>query len=208
MRRSKRMNSRTVICGFVMSILIISVSSCALNRGSNTKPTTSNIKRLFGFETDQELAEIKTDNGPGDKGRDFPVESSSEHATEGRYSLKVVYPDQGDGPEIVFDRFHRDWSAYNYLKVDVYNPSRAVVRLNFFAVDREPHAGENPNTQRFFWSDHLKPGKNTYTIEIKDAKLLDDIEFVNLKLIKRIGFTLVERPKGLILYFDNMRLEE
>lgn len=202
------MGSRTIIRVFVISTLIMGASYCSQRRRNDNTSTTSSMKRLFSFETEQELVGIKKDNGPKGAPLDFPVERTTLHATEGKYSLRVVYPHEGNWPEIIFDRFHRDWSAYNYIKVDVYNPSKAVVRLNFFAIDREPHSGEKSTKQRFFWSDHLQPGKNTYTIEIKDAKLVNEIEFVNLKLIKRIGFTLVERPKWQILYFDNIRLEK
>jgi hypothetical protein len=166
-------------------------------------------KVLFDFEDDKEIKDLfKENNG----NKNYPVEKTTDHATSGKFALKVQFPNDGDWPGIHFLKFDGDWSKYDYLKVDVFNPTNEVVALHFGGIDKdsgmtaEKYFGEYG--LRYHADTILKPGKNTFEIELTGATVEDKSRALILSALKRFAIFVDKRPTDFILYMDNIRLEK
>ena len=166
---------------------------------------------LFDFEDDKEIKELFKETG-SDKDNGFVLEKSTEYVTSGKNSLKAVFPEKGDCPGVHFLKFKTDWSGYDVLKADVYNPSSGPVSLNFAGADKD--AGFT--TEKYFGefklrchaSTVLRPGKNTFELDLNGITTEDGSRVVNLKEMKRFALFVQSGAAGLMLYFDNIRLEK
>jgi len=199
-----------LIGGFLVFVLSCT-KQAILKEGDEAVAKDRKALVLFDFEDDKEIKELYKENGPGDVTKDYPVEKVTDHATSGKYALKVTFPDVGDWPGIHFLKFKTDWSNYDILKVDVYNPTEEVVALNFAGADKDAgftnEAYFGQYNLRFHASMPLKPGKNTFEIDLSGVTVEDGSRAVDLKNMKRFALFVTSRPKGLVLYFDNIRLE-
>ena len=124
------------------------------------------------------------------------VERTTEFVPEGEYALKVFFP----GSEIdTWPGFYKelflkesDWTNFEGLVFDVYNPMDEPVMIYLRIDDREGN--------KFFWSSTCIPKKIT-TINLETDVIVD----VNLKKLK--GFLVYIRMprKNYTLIFDNFR---
>jgi hypothetical protein len=164
---------------------------------------------LFDFENDSEFKDFVRDS---DATTDFPAEKVTENATSGKYCLKVTLPKEGQWPGLHFIKFQKDWSKYDVLKVDVFNPQKEVFAINFGLADedagftKEAYFGEYG--KRFGASQILKPGKNTFEIDLVGATVEDKTRAVELNKVKRFAIFIMQRPDPCIIYMDNIRLEK
>jgi hypothetical protein len=194
---------------FVVLLAIVFVFAASFVAPQKTAAKDNKPLVLFDFETDAEIAGIFKENNDT---KDYPIEKVTENVTSGKFAMKVTFPDKGDWPGPHFLKFKNDWSAYDLLKMDVFNPQKEIVALNFAGADAD--AGFTTENyfgdygKRFHSSFILKPGKNTIELELTGATTEDKERAVNLKNIKRFAFFLGSRPKGCVLFFDNMRLEK
>ncbi|MDP2929130.1 MAG: hypothetical protein Q8O01_03570 [Candidatus Omnitrophota bacterium] len=122
----------------------------------------------------------------------FEISLSKEFTTEGKRSLKVVYP-ASDYPSINTKKLPRLWWNYNYFAIDIYNPQNEKIN---FVIRLDDMKGRRSNIKR-----SLSPGWNNIIVprsEIRRAVHPNLIKFVVL---------FIERPNTrYTLYFDNMRL--
>jgi len=167
---------------------------------------------LFDFEDDKEVKEIYKENGPGTATKEYPVERSSENATSGKSSLKVTFPNEGDWAGLHFVKFAKDWSAYDLLKFDVFNPTADVLVINASGADKDAGFTEESYfgqyNLRFNFSTPLRPGKNTIEVDLSGMTVESGERLINFKEMKRFAIFPANRPKDLVLYIDNIRLEK
>ncbi len=126
--------------------------------------------------------------------RGFNLSLSSVYVTEGKKSLKVVYP-ISKWPSINTKKLSHDWRNYDFLTFDVYNPENE--KVNFVVrLDDNKKKRINIDYPLVHGWNHVKIPKNKIDRGI-DA---NNITFVVLFLNKP--------SKRITLYFDNMRLEK
>ena len=122
----------------------------------------------------------------------FSLKLNKKFKTQGKYSLKVVYP-KGGLPSINTRRLCSNWENFNYLVFDVYNPQNEVISFVIRIDDKY--------RRRINISYPLIPNWNKVIISIKEiAERID---------INNVGFVVLflkEPSKRYTLYFDNMRL--
>ncbi len=153
------------------------------NRPSSSKANNPNL--LCGFE-DKRIWGISPERG-------FSLRLSRKHATEGKFSLKVVYPKWG-WPSINTKRLRQNWEEYDFLALDVYNPQKETVRFSIRLDDI--------NHRRINIKRTLVPGMNKIKISRSEiARKIDPSQ------ISFVVLFLEEPRKRYTLFFDNLRLE-
>ena len=148
---------------------------------------------LSGFESRQDLARWQT------KGTE--LEPSTLQATEGRQSGKVTFKAGGEAPSLILATALRsgqlpsNWSAYERLALDVFNPGTREVRLLVQLKD--------DNEKRSKTSLAVPAGEpTTVSVYIGAAKSSIDVrKVVYLNLFQW------KPDKEATLYIDNVRLE-
>jgi uncharacterized protein len=165
-----------------------------INSSNSSNPTNSKI--LFDFESQEELKQLNWECHKW-------FEISEEHATSGRYSLKVVLP-PGQYPGINFQKIRSDWSEFHYFKMDVFNPTNE--RINFH-VRIDDHKSGLEYANRFDTNFELKQGLNQISIPVDSIRTNLHHRPLRLGRIKRMIVFLMNNTKQRELYLDNIRLE-
>jgi hypothetical protein len=122
----------------------------------------------------------------------FEISLSKEFTSEGRNSLKVVYPASGY-PSINTKKLPHLWWNYRHFAIDIYNPQTEKVN---FVVRLEDMRGNRANIKR-----SLSPGWNNVIVSRSEMSRV-----INSNLIKFIVLFLDQPKSRITLYFDNMRL--
>jgi len=133
-------------------------------------------------------------------------EISCLHVTKGRHSLKVFFSgseeDTWPGLRIYFTETNRDWSKYEFLKMDVYNPEDKPIRLSL-RIDGP--SLENPEKMARVWLNFILKPNTMNNLEIPVSSLADRID------VSKVDFLMIylDKPRvGHTLFFDNIRLEK
>ncbi len=102
---------------------------------------------------------------------------------------------------IAIDFFPVDWSAYNYIMIDVYNPEQAPYNITCRIHDGLHEDGNEEYSDRFNQSFKLFPGGNKIKINIDKIKNAPATRKMNLAEIASIGLftTQLEEPKKMHL---------
>jgi uncharacterized protein len=130
-------------------------------------------------------------------------ERSMEHATSGKYCLKVFLP-PGQYPGISFLDIPQDWSGSKALRMDVYNPDGESFK---FHVRIDDHRSGWEYGDRFDINLDLKGGMNPLLIPTDLIRTNMYSRPMNLKKIMRMMVFVGGNPKPRELYIDNIRLE-
>lgn len=152
---------------------------------------------IMDFESDKQLDELSWKCGT-------TYELSREHATSGQYSLKIaMYPKvnwPGFGKGI-----KRSWIGYNYLSINIFNPSIKPVLLSYRIDDSRDNP---PYADRANGRLQIKPGANTIILNLEDLKTSDDRR--TLDLDKICSFLLfLHRPEEIItLFLDDLAISK
>lgn len=144
------------------------------------------IKKICYFDGPEDILFFEKVN--------FPLSLSTDHVTEGMYSLEVVFPD-GGGTLSAWRTFMRDWSQHQLFSLDVYNDQYSPIRLFITINDEE----EKDTYEEFFF---LVPGSNRLSINLTSAG-----RRIDLNRIKQVAFSLREIPGKNTFFFDNIRLQ-
>jgi hypothetical protein len=157
---------------------------------------TAAQKILWDFESESDLKRL---NWQCHKW----FELSEENVTSGKYSLKVSLP-PGEYPGIDFQEIRNDCSKFNYLKMDVFNPSEERITFHI-RIDDNKSGWEYAD--RFDINFNLKQGMNHISIPTDSIRSNMYHRLLDLKRIKRMILFLMNNTKPRELYLDNIRLE-
>ena len=158
------------------------------------------IRRSFpvigSFETKRE---IKRWNGGNNE-----LSLSQKHADHGKYSLRVtLYPAKYSGIHIAHPP--SNWCGFDTFDFMAFNPSRKRVRIVLKIFDWE----HNYNySDRFNKLIYLSPGKNYFSIPLKEIELAPAKRKMKMDKIGQISFFVKDLKHKQILYFDNIRLSK
>ena len=141
------------------------------------------VKELFYFETDNDLQRLER--------RGFTLRLSTDHVTEGMYSLEVIFP-AGGGSLSAWRTFIRNWTDSDIYSFDVYNDEYSEVNLLVEVVDESGKKFE----KKFV----LSSGANSIEIKVKDIAGVIDATQVKQLILQ------VQKPEETTLFFDNMKL--
>jgi len=177
------MRKRRLIC-------VIAVAAAA---GWVTLARAQETLLLSSYETDADIAAWGN-----------AAQRSAEHATHGEHSAKIV--NAGDSYAGIGSANLRpsDWSGYDVMAVDVFNPQDGPVTFAIRIDDAQSRDyGSRYNRENFT----CPPGRSTFELNITGLPTSNrltprKIDVANLKLISI--FTLPGKP--VTLYFDNLRL--
>ena len=153
-------------------------------------------KTRLDFETEEDLKDLNWECHKW-------FERSTEHATSGRYSLKVMLP-PGQYPGISFKNFSHNWAGFKKLEMDVFNPSIEKIA---FQIRIDDHESGWDYADRFDKDIPLNPGPNHITIPLNTIKTNLHSKPMNLEKIERMLVFIPGNRKTRELYIDNMRLE-
>jgi hypothetical protein len=175
---------------FVLIVGVIIGAGC-----SGNKIPAAKVFTLFDFEDEGELELLHWECGT-------LMERDQVHATSGQYSLRIeMYPNQ-EYPGFKAG-FTRGWHGYTKLLADLYNPQATEVKITYRIDDRDDNP---PFADRAQGSFVLAPGKNTFTVELKNLKTSGTDRTLALDRICGL-YLFVARPDHcLTLYLDNVRL--
>ncbi|MEA3333770.1 MAG: hypothetical protein U9Q58_09250, partial [Pseudomonadota bacterium] len=161
------------------------------------KDLAKNIQKIIimDFESDEQLDELSWKCGT-------TYERTKEHATSGQFSLKiemypkVTWPGFGKG-------IKKSWTGYDYLSINIFNPSPELIRLSYRIDDRRDNP---PYADRANGRLLINPGANTITFNLKELKTSDGKR--PLDLDKICSFLLfLHRPKEIVtLFLDDLTI--
>ena len=176
--------------------------SSAQDKSAATPPgaTAPSAVTLFDFEDAQEAQPVPDEN--------VKAEPAAEHAAGGKTALKVTFPPKGG--KVLFMSPQPDWSGYDYLVMDVFNPGDQVVNLRFEGGDRRAAASRRPlgaYKERFIDTAPLAPGNNVVKFRVSNAWTCEVMaDPADLKAI--VGFILypLNPAADTTVFIDNIRL--
>ncbi len=165
------------------------------------------VLRLCDFETPGDVRAFQYTAGTG--------RIVSRHATHGRKALEVTFDPKGRyGPAYLYwNRVHRDWSAYDALVLDVFNPSDTPMRGYLLVADR---AWQDKG--RTYWNRHnattsFPPGLTQWVIPVRGlyrgeagSRNNDIKRNIDPDSIVRVDFSFGRKGSTGRVIIDNLRL--
>ena len=173
------------------SLLLVLFSFMAC---STPPAVTNNTQVLDDFESDSSL---QLWSGP--------VSISTSYVAHGKSGLRLDLSDRRSRG-LVSDKLPGDWSAYDLLKFDIYNPSGTVQNANI-QINDELGSDEQAEIQGQSYRGgkiFMNRGWNHYELQLKKAMVEDGDRHLALDRIRR--FSLDFGRQGGELFIDNLRL--
>jgi len=158
--------------------------------------TTAARRILFDFESEEELKKLNWECHKW-------FELSEDHATSGKHSLRVILP-PGRYPGIDFQGLKKDWSEGKYLKMDIFNPGEAGLKLHI-RIDDNKSGWEYAD--RFDIKFELRTGMNHLSIPTDSIRTNIRSKPLHLAEIKRLMVLVPNNSRKRDLHIDNIRLE-
>lgn len=156
--------------------------------------------QLNSFESRAELTQLRFNKA---QVQTYPVR---EFVAQGEQALKVnlgAAPYVGLRVRVAYG----DWSRYEFLALDIFNPSAEVLPLVVRVSDFEHDRGENQYSDRFNRSVHLNPGWNPIKILLEDIRTSPKTRSMVLAEVSNLGIFAVGLTQPREFYLDNIRLE-
>ncbi len=155
---------------------------------------------LFFFDKTEDFKAVSSGLDPWV----FPCELTKEHVVSGN-ALKVI-PKKG-GKWVVFKSPQTDWSSYDYLKIECFNPGK---RTTIYLCIADAQA--LPCTEEYAWSGYpiarqktvLSRGQQTIQFPVKKLATIDSRP-MNMKDVKLFGLGFDEDDREFVI--NNIRLE-
>jgi len=152
-------------------------------------------RRLLGdFETPRNVAAWDV-NGSATR--------STEHVTCGRHSLKAALRNT-DWPGLSSERVGGDWSAFNVLVFDIFNPEERVYSL-VIRIDDKQSTGYGSRYNEPF---PLNPGANHFELPLSGLRTSDKRRVLDPAAIRGLHVFLAQPGRSVTLYVDNVALEK
>jgi len=167
--------------GFVAACLL-----CCISRMGFGEELLPNTRLILDFE---DAAIWMSEN-------DSPFETSTEHVTQGKKSLKVQYTNKPEWSNVQTRTLPGDWSGYRYLNFDLFLGGDAGVEYGMWIRDKAHHKAEA--------SFRIGPGINTLTVDLDELQRNAELDRANI-----VALCLYKNCKEEItVYLDNMYLSK
>ncbi len=127
---------------------------------------------------------------------------SDRNVTHGNKSLQLdLYP--SDYPGIAFELPMHDWSKYEMLSLDIYNPQEESLSLAMSIDDMKKYPDYK---DRYNGSFSIQPGINHLRIPLASLSTSGTKRSINLKNIHRYMIFMAHPPKKYVLCIDYVHL--
>lgn len=177
---------------YIIFSIIILVSTLVMSCYNSTGPKNT---VLFDFESGRELDQVHWKCHA-------LMSISDKHVTHGKGSLKLeLYPSAYPG----FDPFLKikDWSKFNSLRFDVFNPDDKKHRITVRIDDKED---DSDYADRYNKDFVLNKGMNHIVINMDSLITSGTKRKMNIKDIHRFMFFMTHPREKVVLYVDYVRL--
>lgn len=187
----------TVLVGIVFLFLGIIIGRKAdRDLFSRTNPVVREAMEPAGFisdfETEKDLAKWET--------RQSQLERSTDHATHGQYSGKMIFQSETKVSNVLLESFLQqnqkfgDWSESGQVRFELYNPDDKIVKLSMKLKDE----------QKKDWGRSFFIGpRETMEVEID---LKEVAEVLDISKIRQFNFFRWKPDQEVVVYIDNIRL--
>lgn len=176
-------------------VLISPVCKSQTNQNAEKNTTTPMVQVLGDFEN---TALLQIWKGTISVVPDFP--------SHGSFSLKLS-SDNWQPLTLVSDKILKDWSNYDFLKFDIYNPSSSLyfgsVQI-FDDLANDEQAETNGQSYRGNGKIFISKGWNHYELLLKTARVEEGNRLLAIDKIRKINFSF--GSPGHPLFIDNIRL--
>jgi hypothetical protein len=141
-------------------------------------------------------------------GSNAEVTLSTEQVMEGNSAGKVIFPIGSTYSAIDFDDVLRNWSGYQALELNIFNPHDELLLLTL-----RIHDGEHERKQAQAYQDRfntqlsLQPGWNQLNIPFKDIENAPQNRQLDMTNITNIGLFFSNLELVRVLYFDDFKLK-
>ncbi len=132
---------------------------------------------------------------------DYSGSIVAENATHGDNAFKVVFPAGREYPGITASRLDLDWSGFDTLRMDVYNPQPQPVNLIIKIAD--PESG---GTYSGRYNGELLIVNGQTHLAIPFSKITASGRPLDFAHIQDFTIFMASPPRDTTLYFDNIRL--
>jgi len=102
--------------------------------------------------------------------------------------------------------FPRDWSAYRFISLQVFNPDSEPLKLHFRIHDRYHYEHDNAYSDRFNASFILRQGWNHLQISLDKVARAPKTRRLDLTQVAGMGVFVGKLPQKRIIYLDEVRL--
>jgi len=102
--------------------------------------------------------------------------------------------------------FPRDWSAYRFVSLQVFNPDSEPLKLHFRIHDRYHYEHDNAYSDRFNTSFILSPGWNHLQVPLDKVAHAPKTRRLDLTHVAGMGVFIGKLPQKRIIYLDDVRL--
>lgn len=153
----------------------------------------------FGEKNGEQRAE----NGEKQKQKQDPsfiIHSSSSLKNK---CLKATYP-KGDYPGLSAKHLPKDWTGFDTLVLEVFNPNDDVVKFGILMKDKPGGHGYH---NRYDGEFAFRPGKNKFVFNVTGLKTNDGKRQIDISQVIEFVIFLVKPKEPTVLYVDNIRLE-
>ncbi|MFP4473792.1 MAG: glycoside hydrolase domain-containing protein [Candidatus Omnitrophota bacterium] len=120
------------------------------------------------------------------------------------HCLKVVYP-AGKYPGLNARDLPGDWSGFDTLVFEAYNPNEDLVRFGLQIKDKP---GGHSYPQRYEHYFAFRPGYNQFVFNITGIKTNNKKRVIDISQIIGLNIFAIDTKEPTTLYFDNIRLEK
>ncbi len=151
---------------------------------------------LAGFETKLEVGAMRGD-----------IALSHKHVSQGHSSVRIqLSPAPYSG--VFIRRFAGDWSAYQWVLMDLYNPDAEPLRLSLRISDRQHERSQRQHYEdRFNTHLLLQPGWNLVRVPLTQVRAAPRGREMAMGQIDTLGLFATGLPQARQIYWDNLRLE-
>jgi len=154
------------------------------------------VKMLAGFEGADKV-KLELEDYPDEFKGKSSMGPVAEHATEGKQALKLE--SHAPAGNVQFSGFDADWSSYDTLAFDIFNPGDKPVQIAGWVKAKDVNAGWD---KRYNYERMLKPGMNTVRLSIGSMSGPDGGKMIDVKDIKKFNICADKAT----IYIDNVRL--
>ncbi|MCZ7647531.1 MAG: hypothetical protein M5U26_20120 [Planctomycetota bacterium] len=174
------------------AVATIYLDNARLVKGTGSFET----KLLFSFEG-ADAGKVELEDYPEEFKGKSSMAPVAERATEGKQALKLE--SHAPAGNVQFSGFEADWSGYDTLALDVFNPSARPVGVSGWIKAKDVNAGW---WDRHNWERMLKPGLNTLRLSVGGMTGPDGRKPIDVKEIKKFNLA-ADRAT---IFIDNVRL--
>ncbi|MEW5894707.1 MAG: glycoside hydrolase domain-containing protein [Candidatus Omnitrophota bacterium] len=153
------------------------------------------------FVTKSEEGKAESEGSTAIEDRSAPAASRSSAQD---FCLKTTYP-RGDFPGLSAKNLPGDWTGFNMLVFDVFNPSEEPVKFGILIKDEPGGHGYN---NRYDGEFAFRPGRGKFIFNVTGLKTNDGKRLMDISQVKELVIFLVRTGEPTTLYFDNIRLEK